>query len=80
MHIAWGSLGIVLLVSLVAAVAVVTLVAFALVALSGRSVDSPGSGTSVALPATAANKAIAGLCLASAALIVLYGLYVIVAA
>ncbi|HJQ56074.1 MAG TPA: hypothetical protein VJ890_04170 [Vineibacter sp.] len=80
MHIAWGSLGIVFMVSFAASVAVVTLVSFALVALSGRSIDSPGAGTSVALPATAANKAIAGVCLAAAGLIVLYGLYVIVAA
>jgi hypothetical protein len=80
MHIAWGSLLIVFLVSFAAAIAVVTLVAFALVALSGPSIASPGSRTSVALPASAPNKAIAGLCLVAASLIVLYGLYVIVAA
>jgi hypothetical protein len=80
MHIAWGSLLIVFLVSFAAAVAVVVLVASALVALSGPSIDSPDAGTSVALPASASNKAIAGICLIAAGLIVLYGLYVIVAA
>ena len=80
MHIAWGSLGIVFLVSFAAAVAVVALVSFALVALSGPSISDPESGTTVALPASAANKAIAGVCVAAAGLIVLYGLYVIVAA
>ncbi|HEY9414367.1 MAG TPA: hypothetical protein VIQ30_06390 [Pseudonocardia sp.] len=80
MHIAWGSLGIVFLVSFAAAVAVVVLVSYALVALSGPSIDSPGSGTSVALPASTSNRAIAGLCLLAAALIVAYGLYVIVTA
>jgi hypothetical protein len=80
MHIAWGSLLIVFMVSFAAAVAVVVLVSFALVALSGPSIASPDSGTAVALPASAANKAIAGVCLAAAGLIGLYGLYVIVAA
>ena len=80
MHIAWGSLLIVFLVSFAAAVAVVALVSFALVALSGPSISDAGTGTTVALPASAANKAIAGLCIAAAGLIVLYGLYVIVAA
>jgi len=80
MHIAWGSLLIVFMVSFAAAVAVVVLVAYALVALSGPSIDSPDAGTSVALPASAANKAVAGACLAAAGLIVLYGLYVIVSA
>jgi hypothetical protein len=80
MHIAWGSLLIVFMVSFAAAVAVVVLVSFALVALSGPSIASPDYGTAVALPASAANKAIAGFCLAAAGLIVLYGLYVIVAA
>lgn len=84
MHIAWGSLLIVFLVSFAAAVTVVALVSFALASLSGpdgTNLDTAGfdadSGSS-AVPA--ADKAIAGVCLAAAGLIVVYGLYVIVAA
>lgn len=78
MHIAWGSLGIVFLVSFAASVAVVVLVAFALVSLSPKT--TPTSVDNAALAAPASDKAIAGVCLAAAGLIVLYGLYVIVAA
>ncbi|HTK68055.1 MAG TPA: hypothetical protein VL595_37155 [Pseudonocardia sp.] len=76
MHIAWGSLLIVFMVSFAAAVAVVVLVSFALVALSGPA--DAESGTALAVPAS--SRAIAGICLTAAGLIVLYGLYVIVAA
>jgi hypothetical protein len=84
MHIAWGSLLIVFLVSFAAAVAVVALVSFALVSLSGPggttldTADFDTSSASAAVPAL--NKAIAGVSLLAAGLIVLYGLYVIVAA
>ncbi|MGH3829283.1 MAG: hypothetical protein ACRDRS_02345 [Pseudonocardiaceae bacterium] len=74
MHIAWGSLGIVFVVSFGAAVAVVALVAFALVALSARAGGPP------ATMSAGAGTALAGVCLTAAAAIVLYGLYIIVAA
>ncbi|MCE0768033.1 hypothetical protein LWC35_34805 [Pseudonocardia kujensis] len=76
MHIAWGALGAVALVSLVAGVAVIALVAFALVGLSARSQPAPVGRRGLS---PAAGTAVAGLCLAAAALIVGYGLYVIVA-
>ncbi|MGB7795303.1 MAG: hypothetical protein WBL53_03435 [Pseudonocardiaceae bacterium] len=77
MHIAWGSLGIVFVVSFGAAVAVVVLVAFALVALSARAAnpDDPP-----AIMGVGAGTALAGVCLTAAAAIVLYGLYIIIAA
>lgn len=78
MHIAWDSLLIVCTVSFAAAVAVVVLVSFALVSLSGgASITADGVSTGAA-SASAAGKAIAGLCLGAAGLIVLYGLYIIV--
>lgn len=79
MHVAWGSLLIVLLVSFGAAVAVVALVSFALVSLSGRRPKGSGSEAPRA-PVTTSNKVVAGVCLVVAALIVVYGLYVIVGA
>ena len=77
MHIAWDSLLIVFVVSFAAAVAVVVLVSFALVALSDK-----GRPSIEGVPATAARsasgKAVAGVCLGAAGLIVLYGLAIIV--
>jgi hypothetical protein len=78
MHIAWDSFVVVSVVSFAAAVAVVVLVSFALVALSGRPGAAVGEPGQVAT-ATRSGQAIAGVCLAAAALIVLYGLYIIVA-
>ena len=78
MHIAWGSLLVVFLVSFAAAVAVVALVSFALVSLSGSPDSGATTGTALAVPAS--DKAIAGVSLLAAGLIVAYGLYVIVAA
>lgn len=80
MHVAWGSLLIVLLVSFGAAVAVVVLVSIALVSLSGRRLKGRDSEAAARAPVTTANKVVAGVCLVVAGLIVLYGLYVIVGA
>lgn len=78
MHIAWDSLLVVALVSFAAAVIVVALVSFALVALSPRAGGRPPSAP--AEPAASpSGRAVAGICLGTAALIVVYGLYVIVA-
>ena len=78
MSIAWGSLLVVFIVSFGSAVAVVVLVAFALVALSGRATaTTPDSRP--ALMTAGTGTAVAGVCLAAAAAIVLYGLYIIVA-
>jgi hypothetical protein len=75
MHIAWDSVLVVFVVSFAAAAAVVVLVSFALVALSTRA----GAGAPSARIGAGGNTIIAGLCLAAAAAIVLYGLYLIVA-
>jgi len=85
MHVAWGSFAAVFLVSFAAAVGVVVLVAFALVGLSSRAAwtDSPDRSAQSArrVPMTGpAGTAIAGICLAAAAAIVLYGLWLIVSA
>ena len=50
MHIAWGSLGLVAVVSLAAAVAVIALVSFALVGLSARARTEPGGPDDGAAP------------------------------
>ena len=81
MDIAWGSLGIVCLVSLAVGVAVVTLVAFALVGLSARArkpVGGPQDGAEQPLSA-GAGTAVAVVCLAAVVVIVGYGLYLIAA-
>ncbi|MBN9111295.1 MAG: hypothetical protein J0I34_21230 [Pseudonocardia sp.] len=81
MSIAWGSLGIVSLVSLAAGVAVVVLLSVALVGLSARAkqpVGGPHDGAEPGL-SPAAGTAIAAVCLLAAAAIVGYGLYLIIA-
>lgn len=75
MNIAWGSLLVVLVVSLGASVLVVSLVSFALVGLGARAA---GPDTRPATMSAGAGTAVAGICLAAAAAVVLYGLYVIV--
>jgi hypothetical protein len=78
MNIAWGSLGLVGAVSFAAAVAVVVLVSFALVGLSAREVPAEGEVVSGGMsPAT--GTAVAAVCLLAVAVIVIYGLYIIVA-
>jgi hypothetical protein len=76
MSIAWGSLGLVAIVSFAAAVVVVALVSFAIVGLAARApqVDGPEPALS-----PAAGTAVGVVCLVIAAAIVLYGLYIIVA-
>ena len=81
MHIDWESLAAVGVVAAAVALTVVLLVACALVALSGRAgqqADGPElhqpSGTHVGV-----GTGVAGLCLLAAALIVGFGLYLIIA-
>jgi hypothetical protein len=75
-HIDWTTLGTIAVVAAAAALSVVLLVSLALVA-------SPGpAGTDVDGPANAhpaVGRAVAGLCLLAAGLIVCFGLYLIIA-
>jgi hypothetical protein len=80
MGIEWGSLLIVFVVSFGSAVLVVALVSVALVALSGRTAAVGKSGTRPAVASSGSGTVVGGLCLVAATAIVLYGLYVIVAA
>ena len=80
MSIAWGSLLAVCVVSLAAGVAVVVLVAFALVGLSARARRAGGGPNDGAKTLSPAGRvAVAGVCLLAAALIVGYGLWIIIA-
>ena len=76
MHIAWGSLGEVFLVSFGAAVGVVVLFALGVTVLAPHPQRSGGQIR--ALPTTVRNT-IAALCFLACALVVLYGLYLIIA-
>jgi hypothetical protein len=81
MGIAWGSLGLVFIVSLAVGVAVVVLVSFALVGLSAReraTVGGPHDGASSGLSGSA-GTGIAGICLLAVLAIVAYGLYIVIA-
>jgi hypothetical protein len=81
MNIAWGSLGIVVVVSLAVGVAVVVLVSLALVGLAARveePVGGPADGAAPRLSA-GAGTGIAAVCLLAVAAIVGYGLYIIIA-
>jgi hypothetical protein len=79
MHIDWATLAGVATVAAGAALTVVLLVAFALVGLSLRPAEHldrpPGWGPS---SRRTLGRAIAGLCLLTAGLIVSYGLYLII--
>ena len=80
MTVAWGSLFIVCLVSLAVGVLIVVLASFALVGLSAReraAVGGPADGAPTL--SAGAGTAVAGLCLLAIAVIVAYGLYIIVA-
>lgn len=83
MKIDWASLGLVAAVSFAAAFVVVALVSVALVGFSaraaaqGEAISTP-SGQRPAL-GRAAGTTVGALCVGAAALIVLYGLYVIAA-
>lgn len=75
MHIAWGPLLVVFVVTFAVAVAVVVLVSFGLVGLSARTVspDAPPARVSAR-----AGTIIGGLCLLVAAAITAFGVYIIV--
>lgn len=79
MHIDWGSLATVAVVAAAAALTIVLLISFAVVALSRseRRVDGPAGGDAV-VTHSRVGTAIAALCVFAAALIVCYGLYLIV--
>jgi hypothetical protein len=80
MHVAWGSLLVVCVVSLAVGVAIVALTAFALVGLSAReraAVGGPYDGAPTVTAAT--GTAIAAVCLLAVTAIVGYGLYLIIA-
>jgi hypothetical protein len=80
MSVAWGSLFIVCVVSIAVGVVIVALASFALVGLSAReraAVGGPSDGAPTL--SAGAGTAIAGLCLLVIALIVAYGLYIIIA-
>ena len=76
-HIAWGSLGVVFVVSFGSAVAVVVLVTVALVGLSARAPITAGEARSGM--SSGAGTGLAAICLVAAAAIVLFGIYTIVA-
>jgi hypothetical protein len=80
-HIDWAALAAIAVVAAAAAVTVVLLVSFALVGASahwGKRVDGPQyDGASRIHPA--AGMVVAVLCVLAAALIVCYGLYLIIA-
>jgi hypothetical protein len=76
MSIAWGSLGLVALVSFAAAVVVTALVSFGIVGLAARAPHPDGPEPALS---PSAGTAVAAVCLVVAAAIVLYGLYIIVA-
>ncbi len=86
MTINWGALGVVTAVSLVIGVLIVVLVSLALVGLSAREPDPVGEPVDQTLVIArtgsglshAAGTVVATVCLLGAAMIVLYGLYLLV--
>ncbi|GLZ51474.1 hypothetical protein [Actinomycetospora sp. NBRC 106378] len=76
MSIAWGSLGLVALVSFAAAIVVTALVSFGIVGLAARAPRADGPEPALS---PAVGTAVGAICLTVAVLIVLYGLYLIVA-
>ncbi|MFC5065958.1 hypothetical protein [Actinomycetospora atypica] len=76
MTIAWGSLGMVAIVSFAAAIVVTALVSFGIVGLAARAPRPDGPEPALS---PAAGTAAGVVCLAGAAAIVLYGLSLIVA-
>lgn len=79
MNIAWNSLLVVFVVAFGAAVAVVVLVSLALIGLSAADAAREGDATPM-LFSPATGRAVAGICLAAASAIVVYGLWIIIAA
>lgn len=80
MNIAWNSLLVVFVVAFGAAVAVVVLVSLALIGLSAADAAREGDATTPMLFSPATGRAVAGICLAAASAIVVYGLWIIIAA
>jgi ABC-type nickel/cobalt efflux system permease component RcnA len=80
MNIHWAALGIVCVVSLAVGVAIVALVAFALVGLSARATPTAvgTDGHHSATLSAGTGTGIAGACLLAVAVIVAYGLYIII--
>jgi hypothetical protein len=81
MHIDWSSFLAIAVVAAAAALAVVLLIAFALVGLSAsseRPVAASDDGTAAGTR-PAVGTAVAVLCVLAAALIVCYGLYLLIA-
>ncbi len=76
MSIAWGSLGLVAIVSFAAAVVVVALVSFGIVGFAARAPRPDGPEPALS-PTT--GTAVGVVCLVGAAAIVIYGLYIIAA-
>ncbi|GAA5113456.1 hypothetical protein [Pseudonocardia adelaidensis] len=77
----WGSLLIVQLVSFGATIAVVGLISLAIVGLSARAHGAPAStsGQHVTMFSARSGTAVGAICLVAAAMIVLFGLWEIVA-
>ena len=81
MYIDWQVLGVIAVIAAAATLAVVLLGAFAIVALSappGRQIGAPDGGHAGAGRAVG-GIAVAALCLLAAALIIGYGVYLIIA-
>lgn len=84
MHINWGALLIVAFVSFGSAVGVVALIAFALLGLSARAGSTTAGHTGIAEDGSriglspTAGTLVAALCLLAAAVIVGYGLWIII--
>ncbi|MDT0354065.1 hypothetical protein [Pseudonocardia charpentierae] len=76
MTVHWGSLFVVFLVSLGSAVAVVVLVALAMLGLSARAAVDDGTAGPRRSPAAGTARAI--VCVAAAAFVVLFGLWVVI--
>jgi hypothetical protein len=83
-HINWGALAIVAFVSFGSAVGVVVLIAFALLGLSARAGGTAvgdtgivGGGSRLGL-SPAAGTLVAAICLLAAAVIVGYGLWIVI--
>ncbi|MEV0066378.1 hypothetical protein [Amycolatopsis sp. NPDC050768] len=76
MHIQWNLLGLVFLASFAAAVAVIVLVTLGIAALAPTTRTGPGRSAEIS---RGLRYTVAALCFAASALIIGYGIYVIVA-
>ncbi len=78
MNIDWGALGAVFVVSFGAAIAVIVLFSFGIRALAGPAAD-PTSAPGPSADTVASRPVLAVLCFLACALMVGYGLYLIIA-